>query len=210
MRDFRPLSERFELPYVRRKHFADRWTGRLGLLAAVIVAGTTAALAFKGARDDRAYTAGPLTAAHDMFAQDCQKCHESSEKSGWRGYFQPASDRLCLDCHNSQATIHADNQIAIFAGGAMPGHPDIRLSSNCAACHIEHRGRYANLSEVPDSFCVRCHEDLAHKGIGPAAPKPGAGAEAASKLGDAKAAEPPKPEPAVTPAPAPAKEGGPQ
>lgn len=170
MKDYRPLSERFDLPYVRRRHFADRWTGRLGILGALATAGVMGALAYRG--DDRPYTAGPLTAAHDMFASDCRKCHEPKSDTGLGGLLMPASDNLCLKCHSSQATIHADNQAALFAGGVMPGHPDIRLSSNCAACHVEHRGRHANLSDVPDSFCIRCHEDLKAKGMSPPGMKP--------------------------------------
>lgn len=170
MRDLRPLSDRFDLPYVRRKHFADRWTGRLGLLAALGTAATLGVLAARG--NERPYTAGPLTTAHDMFASDCNQCHAANSDKGFQGLLMPASDAKCLVCHESQATIHADNQAELFAGGAIPGHPEIRLSSNCSACHVEHRGRDANLSAVNDSFCVRCHADLDAGGRRPEAAAP--------------------------------------
>ncbi|MFM9957409.1 MAG: cytochrome c3 family protein [Phycisphaerales bacterium] len=194
----RPLSERFNLMYVRKKHFADAWTGRLGFVAAAATALTVGAYQMSG--DDRPYTAGPLTKAHDMFASDCTKCHEASMEKGLRGFLMPASDEMCIKCHANQAGLHAENQIDLFTA-SMPGHPEMRTSANCAACHMEHLGRDHNLLEVSDQTCVKCHEDLAAKGIRrvlasntpPAAAPP----------------EPPvtEPSPAATPVPA-GTEGG--
>lgn len=162
MKDSRPLSERFDLPYVRRKHFADRWTGRLGFVAAAATAVTVGA--FQLAGDDRPYTAGPLTKAHDMFASDCMKCHEASEKKGLAGLLMPATDAKCIVCHENQAGLHAAEQSDLFAM-SMPGHPEVRMSANCAACHMEHKGRTHDLNAVGDHMCIVCHADLKNDGM---------------------------------------------
>lgn len=162
MKDMRPLSERFNLTYVRKKHFADAWTGRLGFAAAAATALTVGAYQIRG--DDRPYTAGPLTKAHDMFAADCTLCHAPSQEKGLRGFLMPASDEHCLKCHENQAGLHAQNQTDLFTM-AMPGHPGMRVSANCAACHVEHKGRDHDLSAVSDQTCVKCHEDLQAKGM---------------------------------------------
>jgi predicted CXXCH cytochrome family protein len=188
MKDSRPLSERFELPYVRKKHFADRWTGRLGFVAAAATVVTVGAFQLKG--DDRPYTAGELTKAHDMFASDCMKCHDASNEKGLRGYLMPATDDKCLKCHENQAGLHASNQIDLFTM-SMPGHPEVRMSGNCAACHMEHQGRQHDLRAVSDQTCVRCHADLANQGM---------------KMVQASATKPVE----VTPAPASAAESAPE
>lgn len=168
MKDTRPLSERFDLSYVRRKHFADRFTGKAGLVCALAALGFCGVMVARS--DDSPYSCGPLSRPHDMFASQCNKCHAPDMKKG-RGYFLPASDDRCLACHANQATLHAPNQIDLFTGANIPGHPELRTSANCAACHIEHRGRDVNIARVPDSFCVRCHEDLQNKGRRPEPPK---------------------------------------
>lgn len=162
MKDSRPLSERFDLPYVRKKHFADRWTGRLGFVAAAVTAVTVGAFQMSG--DDRPYTAGELTKAHDMFASDCMKCHEASREKGLRGYLMPATDDKCIACHENQAALHASNQADLFTM-TMPGHPDLRMSGNCAACHMEHKGRNHDLTVMNDQTCVQCHADLQGQGM---------------------------------------------
>lgn len=203
MKDSRPLSDRFDLPYVRRKHFADRWTGRLGFLAAAATVVTVGALQMSA--DNRPYTAGPLTKAHDMFASDCTLCHQPSIEKGLGGLLMPASDEKCLTCHKSHAGLHAENQLDIFTM-SMPGHPNLRASANCALCHSEHNGRDHNLSAVADQICVRCHADLAANGTAlrpVAAPR----RDAAPIPADAP---PSNPAPAVDPPAEPADKGGAQ
>ncbi len=162
MRDTRPLSERFDLTYVRKKHFADAWTGRLGFVAAAATAVTVGAYQMRG--DDRPYTAGAVTRAHNMFAEKCTLCHAPSIDKGLRGFLMPASDEKCLNCHENQAGLHAQSQTDLFTM-AMPGHPELRVSANCAACHMEHNGLDHDLSAVSDQTCVKCHEDLQAKGM---------------------------------------------
>lgn len=154
MHDPRPLSERFDLTYVRRPQLSDRWTRPLSVAFIAIIVVIFGGLMLQG--DLRAYSSGPLTTAHAMFADDCGKCHAPDPDRS--GYWLPARDELCLNCH--VAPLHNLHQ-SMFVGHAHPvGTEQIVMSSECSVCHVEHRGKHADLSAVHDATCVRCHEDL--------------------------------------------------
>lgn len=172
MRDISPLSERFDLRYIRRRHFPATWT-RAGSLAAVIaVGGYVAAREWSG--DRRMFTSGPLTSAHAIFADDCAQCHQAAEPPPGAGvfaraasrYWLPAQDAACLRCHIGAA--HQAHQ-SMFTGVERAVHgaaAPVRMASDCRVCHVEHRGADANLSAVPDRACVQCHADLNALGRG--------------------------------------------
>ncbi|MCE9592130.1 MAG: hypothetical protein K8S99_16620 [Planctomycetes bacterium] len=157
MRDPRPLSERFDLTYVRRRLWPYNWTRWLSISLA-IAAGTYLAVASL-MHDKRVYSAGEISHAHAMFTQRCDTCHQPDRTARTR-YWLPAADTACLKCHD--AGQHPDPHAALYAG--QPLFRDrlapVVMSSNCAACHTEHKGADHNLKTVADSFCVQCHGDL--------------------------------------------------
>jgi len=157
MKDPRPLSERFDLTYVRHRTWPNnlaRWASFALVLA---VGGVLAVLALR--RDNRIYTAGTLTTAHAMFGDDCRQCHLPDPSRS--GYWLPPSDKACLQCHTAAA--HPDPHQATLAGElhAVPGQlGKVVMSGNCADCHVEHKGRDHDLNRIDDRFCVQCHGDL--------------------------------------------------
>lgn len=167
MRDIWPLSERFDLPYVRRRRFPDNWNRYLSMAAVGAVAVFVAYSALS--RDERAFSSGPLTTAHAMFANDCQQCHQPADNAG--RYWLPPRDAACLRCH--VATLHNPHQ-SIFRGESVlvsSSAAPIKMSGDCSACHVEHRGADVRLTAVPDALCIRCHADLAAFGrLAPDAP----------------------------------------
>lgn len=174
MRDISPLSERFDLRYIRRRRFPDTWTRAATLGAVIAVGGYVGAREWAG--DQTLFTSGPLTTAHAIFANDCAKCHQPAEapagaslsaRAGAR-YWLPARDEACLGCH--VAPTHNPHQ-SMFTGAerAVSGlAAPVRMSSDCRACHVEHRGSDANLSAVSDSHCTQCHADIGAFGRGSA------------------------------------------
>lgn len=111
-------------------------------------------LALAAVRGDRTiYEARPVSASHRFVENDCRKCH-TDWGPGARLVFADASIRSvdnqkCLDCHD--AAEHHATQI--------PAHAAI----SCAECHREHQGKML-LSDVSDSHCLRCHQNLAEHG----------------------------------------------
>ena len=81
---------------------------------------------------------GALSTAHAALEEDCAGCH--TPVAG-------ADDAKCIGCH-ANATTLLQRQPTAF-------HADI---GNCSQCHVEHRGRDANLRLMD-------HEALAHIGL---------------------------------------------
>ncbi len=162
MPDTRPIEERFDITYVRRRHWPDRANRWLMWLVVLGGAGALALLSAQG--DRRLYSSGPLHAVHASFGDDCAQCHQPASESGVN-YFIPVSDSACLRCH--AAAAHAPNQSKYSAEGEfqVPGHAQpLRMAARCAECHVEHRGRESDLRLIPDRLCVQCHENLSLKG----------------------------------------------
>jgi predicted CXXCH cytochrome family protein len=151
MRDPAPLSQRFDLAYVRRRWWPWRW----GLGLSVLLGGAAAVWAtitlVRG--DERAFTSGTVTHAHSFIANDCAACHQPDPQRS--GYWLPAADAACIQCHAVAA--HPDPHAGLFTGQEIAG---VVMSSNCAACHVEHRGAQHDLKRLDDRFCVQCHGDL--------------------------------------------------
>lgn len=161
MNDPRPLSERFDLAYVRKSHLADRWTWKLAGVAVIAALGWVTAVA--ALRSEAPYTSGPLTHAHDMFADDCSKCHAGD--NGWSRssvFARPVLDSKCRDCHVAPAHNPMQSR---FTGEtiAIAGHEFI-TAARCSSCHVEHKGPNHDLNAAPDVTCTQCHADLSLSG----------------------------------------------
>lgn len=171
MRDISPLSARFDLAYVRRRHYPDTWTRAAALVVVVAVGAIVGAREWLG--DEAMFSSGDVTHAHAVFAHDCAQCHQPApaapvgaglltKTSG--AYWLPVRDDACLRCHS--APRHNARQ-SMFTGASVvvPGHAaTVVMSGDCKACHVEHRGRDANLNEVPDRVCIGCHADMNREG----------------------------------------------
>jgi len=173
MRNIEPLSERFDLRYVREHHWHDVWPRRIGLIAMALAAGWVGASWLRA--DFSMYSAGPLTTAHAVFADDCSQCHQPDPERS--GFWLPVQDSACLRCHVAPA--HHPHQ-SMFVGEPGPftasgargsggvGAHAVRMSSNCAACHVEHKGPNHDLRMISDNHCIQCHKDLNAFGRAPA------------------------------------------
>jgi len=93
------------------------------------------------------HQAGPVSAAHAMFNEDCTKCHTAAFQPLARLVSNDAGirstpDAACLQCHDGP--IHHETQFR---------------TPSCAECHREHRG-VPRLARVADGHCTACHKDL--------------------------------------------------
>ena len=164
MRNIDPLSERFDLRYVRRLHWQDALPRRLALIALALAVGWVGASWLRA--DFTMYSAGPLTTSHAMFADDCSQCHQADPERS--GFWLPVQDSACLRCH--VAPKHHPHQSmftgepGVYGANASP----LVMSADCAACHVEHRGPNHKLRMVSDNHCTQCHKDLNAFGRAPA------------------------------------------
>lgn len=92
-----------------------------------------------GASLDRVWQAGPSSAAHSGFVEDCDQCHQAP--------FAAVRNDACLACH--QQTAHHSDHPEILELGEMGG-------ARCGSCHLEHSGRDALIARNT-ALCTDCH-----------------------------------------------------
>ncbi|MFO1193518.1 MAG: cytochrome c3 family protein [Rhodoferax sp.] len=93
------------------------------------------------ARLDTFWNPGPVSSAHQTFANDCRSCHDQP--------FARVADTACASCHKTTGTHVADRRLdqAAFQG------------QRCASCHKEHQGA-AGMRTVDAVGCAQCHGNL--------------------------------------------------
>jgi hypothetical protein len=102
----------------------------------------------------RHHAPGPVIAAHARWERDCQACHVpltpiKSDTFLSSDVTRSTMDAKCEACHRS-----------------APHHPlqVVAQTGECASCHVDHRGRAADISRVADRTCTACHADInAHR-----------------------------------------------
>ncbi|MBS0263366.1 MAG: hypothetical protein JSS02_15600 [Planctomycetes bacterium] len=164
-RDFRSLALRVERGFHRRPNAFRRaiWMAG-GVLSALFVVWVALAL---GRGQTAHFAAGPISAAHHMFENDCAACHTTwapvDQLLSPKSAVSSISSEKCLKCHPAPA-----HQPSLAAPHG------IAHEFSCGECHREHRGR-KSLIEVTDAFCTKCHADLQ-------SPEHGAGKRFASSI----------------------------
>jgi len=111
-------------------------------------------------------TSGPLSSFHATFEKDCARCHDQ---------FRAVTNDNCSVCHEKAGAKADDMQLAneqtFYTFTAHYVYRAMDLSrvgtarqeygnreTPCYACHQEHLGRQAEITNVPDTRCTECHE----------------------------------------------------
>ncbi|QDT36191.1 hypothetical protein [Stratiformator vulcanicus] len=119
---------------------------------------------------------GVLSSVHAAWDNDCDACHvpfapirpESAAHLLMTGAIERTNAK-CNRCH--LGTTHHANLITLqdLDSPDVADQPDPHVIATlkaygakaaCASCHIDHRGREADLVAVADSKCIVCHADL--------------------------------------------------
>ena len=99
-------------------------------------------------RLDQVWNSGPLSSAHQPWAQDCKVCHAQP--------FERTRDEDCLSCHRGLGQ-HVDPGKVHFAPLA---------GQRCASCHREHEGELGLANQIAASTshdCADCHRALSRQ-----------------------------------------------
>ena len=95
---------------------------------------------------------GPLSSAHAMLDDRCAACHTS---------FEGVGDEKCAACHEKFGDplgTYTFNAHYVHASGDWTRAFGRENEVSCAACHVEHGGRRADLLATDlDARCARCH-----------------------------------------------------
>jgi hypothetical protein len=164
--DGRPDSTRDKAVRIERDYYHRRspFQRLRWMLVAAAVAVGGAWCAWGGFDPVRHHSPGPVAAVHARWESDCNACHVP---------FTPVKDGTWLSTPETRAAMDAKCE-ACHRG---PVHHPLQIvaeTGSCASCHVDHRGRGADLAVVADTTCVACHGDIvAHRraveGIPPAA-----------------------------------------
>ena len=127
------------MEYFKRLHPFRRWRMLLSIAAPSAVLVFVAVMSAAGSRAP--YSSGPLSAAHQVFGERCERCHVTPA-AGTPAFRAHVTDMACVACHDGPP--HKANQT---------------LTPACASCHLDHRGA-TQLAAVDDRTCTQCHGSL--------------------------------------------------
>jgi hypothetical protein len=150
-RTSKSVAKRHDLDYFKKGSPIRLWQWKL-VLAAVVAAAVW--IASSASRSYSAFSAGPLSAPHTVFAQRCDVCHKPLVPgTGWLpviGMRSHVPDSACFSCH--QVGTH---------------HASVAVSNQpCSSCHIEHISA-THLASAPVRGCAQCHANLETRGVTP-------------------------------------------
>ena len=140
-------TARHDLTYFQHLRGMKAWRFWLSL---ALIAGASVLLFAQHVRNKESFYAGRLSRGHSLLANRCEACHVNILDNGKRArsiFFQKATDKACLTCHNAPA--HHEGETA-------------SKLNECSTCHVEHQG-HVSLIAVRDQRCIDCHSDLPHQ-----------------------------------------------
>lgn len=121
----------------------------LGILVAVVLGLLVFGdFSFRGGR---LLSGGALSSSHASLQNDCASCHDP---------FTGVTSTNCSTCHEKYGDRLG---VYSFAAHYVYRSNDFQRVSQregeltCAACHVEHQGREASITQVSDTLCLDCH-----------------------------------------------------
>ncbi|MDQ2947525.1 MAG: hypothetical protein M3Y27_16590 [Acidobacteriota bacterium] len=137
-RNTKKLAQRIDRDYFKRVFPLTHWRR---VLSIVLTAVGLLWLGWHGfARNNDAFTSGPIKSSHAAFGNNCAACHSVNAVFG-----RKVTDQSCKACHDGP--VH---------------HAQQTFTPRCADCHIEHQGSL-ELSRTGDASCTQCHANLKSK-----------------------------------------------
>jgi hypothetical protein len=91
---------------------------------------------------------GAVIGAHSGFESRCEECHQPRHG---------ASNLRCQRCHDPSGAGRLTQSAHAYFGSGDPKKAAEQESLDCARCHVEHRGRQAELHAVEQAECASCH-----------------------------------------------------
>ena len=92
---------------------------------------------------------GPVIGPHSNFESRCEECHKPRHG---------ASNIRCQRCHDPGGAGRLSNNAHVFFGSADAAKASAAPHLDCAKCHVDHRGRNADLAAVDPVQCASCHD----------------------------------------------------
>ncbi len=142
---------KFGLPFAKQYVQPQRKGKTAGIFISFSLLVSLTAFIYHQMADEHFFSSGPLSSFHAKLEDDCAACHTS---------FKPVSNAKCESCHTKPDDENFYRIESHFAGKPTQARllEVFAHKEDCAACHLEHLGRQANISEPHDSECISCHQ----------------------------------------------------
>lgn len=95
---------------------------------------------------------GPLSSSHAAIESDCASCHEVQKA------VTPERCSTCHEKHGDRLGVYTWAAHYLYRSNDFQRVVPSPGETGCASCHLEHRGREAELTRVADAACLTCHE----------------------------------------------------
>ena len=138
-----PVSRRYLYPAGRNRIW---WIG-LGLAGVIALT----LLVNLGVQHGNLVSSGPLSSSHAVIGDNCVACHTP---------FGEVSSEKCSLCHERRSDAlgaYTFDSHYVYVSGDRTRAFRHDSEMTCAGCHVEHRGRLADLTTVTETGCVACH-----------------------------------------------------
>ena len=136
-----PVSQKYIYPTRRRKMILGGVVAAAALVLLVLLDVNVGSASF--------ICSGPLSYNHAKLQDDCSQCHDR---------FSSVSAEKCSDCHERfKDDIYTLDAHYVYRSGDSSRVDAAHAELICADCHVEHRGRAAELTQVSDERCLACH-----------------------------------------------------
>jgi hypothetical protein len=123
-----------------------RMTLWVSLIVAAVLAVGLAGAYFAGFR--RTLSPGNVASHHARVDLKCAQCHEEGN--------EVAAVR-CERCHDPSGSDRLTHAAHVLLGSGDVRKAEAAEETQCASCHVEHRGVSASLRAVDDRECAVCH-----------------------------------------------------
>lgn len=138
-----PVSNRYLNPPSRK------WMIVIGGIIALLFLGFSLESFFLHGSDF--ISIGPLSSSHADLEKDCASCHTE---------FASVESQKCAVCHEQNRLPGIYDYEAHYFKYSSDSRKTITNENEkpCISCHMEHMGRPAVITEIPDARCQLCHD----------------------------------------------------
>lgn len=94
---------------------------------------------------------GPLSSNHATLQKDCTACHAP---------FASVTNEKCAICHEKYGDrlgVYTFDSHYLYRSDDFQRLVPSPQETPCYSCHVEHEGREAEITKVPDDRCLGCH-----------------------------------------------------
>lgn len=143
------MAKKYIYPFSRRRMMVVGIAGSIAVLLLFLFNAVV--------QNGSLFSQGPVSVNHAGFETQCEKCHSG---------FSEIGDVNCSLCHekaNDKRGVYTYSSHYLYTsaihGRVTASHSQYAGKEiTCAACHPEHKGRTAIITQVSDDKCTRCHD----------------------------------------------------